>query len=48
MENKRLGMSIMQSASGIKKYKKKMRGEIDQYIKTRNHLQKIKPVNVNK
>lgn len=46
-ENMRLGLSIVQSASGIKKYKKKMRSEIDQYIKTRNNLQKMKPVKVN-
>jgi deoxyadenosine/deoxycytidine kinase len=33
----------MTSASKAKQYRKKMRTEIDEYIKLRTHAQKVKP-----
>lgn len=43
-ENIRLARSIMSSATIAKQYKKKMRTEIDEYLRLRTHIQKIKPI----
>lgn len=37
-------MSIVQSSLNVRKYKKKLKSDIDEYIKIRNNMQKIKTV----
>ena len=39
----RLAKSIISSAGQVKQYKKKMRTEIDEYLKLRTHIQRFKP-----
>jgi hypothetical protein len=36
--------SMLHQSASVRKYKKKVKGEIAEYLKRRNHLQKIKPV----
>ena len=36
--------SFIDHSTSIRKYKKKIKGEIDEYIKRRHHLQKVKTV----
>jgi hypothetical protein len=36
--------SLLHQSASIRKYKKKVKGEIAEYLKRRNHLQKVKTV----
>ena len=45
-ENVRLAQSIMASGGNVKQYKKKMKTEIDEYLRLRTHAQKFKPTDL--
>lgn len=40
----RLVESLLHQSVSVRKYKKKVKGEIAEYLKLRNHLQKVRPV----
>jgi uncharacterized glyoxalase superfamily protein PhnB len=42
--NLRLVESLLHQSASVKKYKKKVKGEISEYLKRRNHLQKVRLV----
>ncbi len=43
-KSNRLVDSFLQQSTSIRKYKKKLKGEIGEYLKRRNNLQKVKTI----
>lgn len=48
MENKKLAQNIVENMCDVQDYKKRMRKEITEYVRLKNHLQRLKPVNLEK
>ena len=48
MENKKLAKNIVDNMCDVQDYKKKMRKEISEYVRLKNHLQRLKPVRLEK
>lgn len=48
MENRKLAQNIMDNMCDVQDYKKRLKKEISQYLKLKGHLQRLKPVHLDK
>lgn len=48
MENRKLAQNIVDNMCDVQDYKKRMRKEISEYVRLKNHLQRLKPVHLEK
>ena len=48
MENRKLAQNIMENLCDVQDYKKRMKKEISEYLKLKGHLQRLKPLHLDK
>ncbi len=48
MENKKLAQNIVENMCDVQDYKKRMKKEITEYVRLKTHLQRLKPVQLDK